>query len=332
MIEFRVEKEKSSFFNPSENRIEEVEVEIRYDPLTGKTSRIVPKPLPISPEPDIEDETRKPEFCPFCPEFVDGVVARDVRVVDGILRRNQAILFPNISPYALYSIVVRVSDDHHIPIQKFERDRFLDAFVLIREYFERAIQKDRTVRFGNIGMNYLKPAGSSITHPHIQATLSRYPTDYHRRIYEGGRSFFSENGEPFWKALIEIERDGERYVGKTGDVEWIASFSPRGFVHITGMSEGDFINSDERELEGISEGIVRILRAYAEMKFNSFNFSIFLPPIQHREGFYTVIDVVARSNLDKYYWNDCFFLPKLHDEGFSNLKPEEVAEKVRTWF
>jgi len=332
MIEFRIEREKSSFFNPSENKVEEVEVEIRFDPLTGKTSRIVPKPLPISSDPDIMDEIRKPEFCPFCPEYVEKVVARDVNIIDGILKRGEAILFPNISPYALYSIVVRISDVHYIPLEKFDEKKFLDAFILIQEYFKRAVQKDKTVRFGNISMNYLKPAGSSITHPHIQATLSRYPTDYHRRMYEGGRSFFSTHGKSYWKVLAETEKGGERYIGRTGEMEWITPFSPRGFAHVMGISERDFLRMDEDRMKDISEGIVRTLRAYDDMHFNSFNFSIFLPPLQEMEGFLTVIDIVARSNLDRYYWNDCFFLSKLHDEGFSNLTPEEVAEKVKKWF
>ena len=332
MIEFRCEKEISSFFNPADERVEEVEVEIRFDPLTGKTSRIVPKPLPVSPEPDIEEEIKKPEFCPFCPEHIEKIVARDVRVIDGLLKRDEAILFPNIAPYALYSIVVRISDAHYIPLDKFDRSQFSNAFILIQEYFRKAIEMDESIAFGNVSMNYLKPAGSSITHPHIQATLSEYPTDYQKRMYEAGKSFFTDHGKPFWEVLIEKERNGRRYLGKTGDVEWLTAFSPRGFAHVTGLLNGDFVHSGEKELEDISEGIIRVLKAYAEMNYNSFNFSIFLPPVREPEGFFTVIDVVARSNLDKYYWNDCFFLSKLHDEGFSNLKPEEVAEKIRKWF
>lgn len=67
-MEFKSLKEAYIFFNPISNLLEKSEVEIRFDPLTGKPSRIVEKPMPISLNPDISDVGVKP--CPFCDEKI----------------------------------------------------------------------------------------------------------------------------------------------------------------------------------------------------------------------------------------------------------------------
>ncbi|MBS3790853.1 MAG: hypothetical protein KGY66_08070 [Candidatus Thermoplasmatota archaeon] len=45
-----------------------------------------------------------------------------------------------------------------------------------------------------------------------------------------------------------------------------------------------------------------------------------------------MVDIITRTNLDKFYRADDFAMPKLFDEPYSNIMPEELAEKVKKYF
>lgn len=170
-MEFKVEKEVNEFFNPNEDRLEKVEIEIRHDPLTGKTSRIIEKPFPIAKDPDMSD-VEKDGFCPLCPENIYDVGAREPRVLDKKLgEKGEAVLMANITPYAEYSLVCRLSQEHYLGLDEFQVHHFSDAFDLLVDYLEKVKEKGE-IKYPSIIMNYLKPAGSSIVHPHMQMIIS----------------------------------------------------------------------------------------------------------------------------------------------------------------
>ncbi|MCX8172630.1 MAG: hypothetical protein N3D09_03330, partial [Archaeoglobaceae archaeon] len=74
-MEFRKEIETSKILIGG--KIEESVVEIRYDPLTLQTSRIVKKNIPLNISHDFEEEiTASRNWCPFCNERVEELVAR----------------------------------------------------------------------------------------------------------------------------------------------------------------------------------------------------------------------------------------------------------------
>src|SRR5437762_851958 len=84
-------------------------VEVRWDPLTGHTSRLV-RGGGLMPAADFDlgglaDDTRA--SCPFCPERVERVTPKLPAGIhpDGRIRHGQALLFPNLLPYAQYSSV-----------------------------------------------------------------------------------------------------------------------------------------------------------------------------------------------------------------------------------
>ncbi|MBS3782611.1 MAG: hypothetical protein KGY68_08425 [Candidatus Thermoplasmatota archaeon] len=66
--------------------------------------------------------------------------------------------------------------------------------------------------------------------------------------------------------------------------------------------------------------------------FKSSIFSTFIPPFGGKQEFSTVIDMITRTNLDKFYRADDFAMPKLLDEPYSNIMPEELAEKMKKYF
>ena len=75
-----------------------------------------------------------------------------------------------------------------------------------------------------------------------------------------------------------------------------------------------------------------MLKAYSEMECNSFNFSIFIPASTEKRKFATVLDMITRTNLDKFYRADDFAMPKLLDEPYCNIKPENLADKMKEYF
>ena len=321
-MEFTRSVEKAVFLNPATNEIEEVEIELRTDPLTDKISRILVKPLPFPKNPELPDFSR--EWCPFCEDRIYSIGARDVRVAGGeLMRRNESILMANISPYAEISLVIRISEAHYIPINEFKPQLFSDGFLLALDYIRKIGSS-----FATVTMNYLRPAGSSISHPHIQLMASDMLFDLQERIKKGAERFFLEEKEIFWDYFWKEFHNNRIHEGKW---RFFTPFVPRGFEHVQGYLKKGLLELDEDEINDLSEGIVKILKAYHELGFNSFNFGIFGPVL--RKNYLPIIfDIVARTPMDKYYQNDTFAIAKLYDEAYTNRRPEETAEEIKNYF
>lgn len=330
VIEYRKVVEKYRIFNPTINTYEDLEIEIRFDPLTGKPCRILPKPLPISRNPDISADVEvKP--CPFCDEMIDKVVARDVEVLgEKLLKKGEAVLFANLTPYAKYSLVVRLTSTHYVPLGNFKSEWFFNAFSLIQEYLKMLESKTKEYKFVTIIMNYLKSAGSSIVHPHLQVIISGVLMDYQERIVKAAKEFYDKYNVNYWIKLMELEEKSERFIHKN-TFFWYAPFAPRGFEHVSAITLKPFTKLNNEELTQLADGIVRVFKAYHDAGYNAINMSIF-SPTEEINYMATLVDIVTRSNLDRYYWCDVFAITKLFDEAYTIKKPEEVASHVRKYF
>ncbi len=325
-MEFRKEVEVSKVLVGG--KVDESVVEVRYDPLTLQTSRIVKKTFPLPTSEGFDDEISSTEsWCPFCEGRVDELAARDPEIMKGELwKRGEAILFSNLVPYSKYSLVVRLTKAHYLPVQDFKKEHFFDAFKLIQDYLNKLPEGKFYV---SIGMNYLKPAGSSIMHPHIQVVISESSTDYFARLDWSALEFMESNGKDFWIALVESEKEGERYIGRTEKTEWLAAFAPKGFYHFMAVpEEREFSTMSDAQLNGFADGIVRILKYYGKKGMNSFNFTFFCAD-RIGEHFRTNFHIVARSPFGKYYWCDVFFPKMLHDENITFFVPEDYAKELK---
>ncbi len=331
MIEFRKGTESARFYDPSDEEVKEREIEIRTDPLTGKTSRILDKPLDQNVEGDMSDVEKK-GFCPFCPENLEKVGARDTKVLSKeMVWRGEAALLANVTPYSEYSMVIRLSEGHYLSLEEFEKRHFADGFKLAKDYLSE-IEDIEENKFPALIMNYLKPAGSSVVHPHMQLLVSENRMDYQRRMLSKAEEFFEDGERSYWYDLLEEERNGKRYIGKVEKTEWISAFAPRGFDHVKGINLKNFLDFSDEDISDLSHGITNVLQAYSEMGRNSFNFSIFIPAFAEKSKFATVIDMITRTNLDKFYRADDFAMPKLLDEPYCNKKPEELAKEMKEYF
>mgnify|MGYP000624975536 CR=1 FL=1 len=325
-MEFRKEIEVAKILVGG--KVEESIAEIRYDPLTLQTSRIVRKTFPIPQTADFKDEIESTkEWCPFCNERIDNMAARDPEIMKGELwKKGEAVLFFNLMPYSKYSLVVRLTDAHYVNPSEFTVEHFVNAFMLIQDYLKKLPDGRFYI---SVGMNYLKPAGSSIMHPHIQVLISETSTDYFARLDWSSLEFKEANGKDYWKWLVEKERGGKRYIGKTEKTEWLAAFAPKGFFHFMGIpEEEEFAKMSEEQLRGFAKGITKILKYYEKKGLNSFNFTFFCAD-KLGDHFRTNLHVIARSPFSRYYWCDVFFPKMLHDESVVFFVPEEYAREIK---
>ena len=133
VIQFKKTVEKITYLNPGNNFQPTVlEMEKRYDPLTGDLSLLVPfKDLSLPPVDWVGAPTGSPaKKCPFCPENRDKATPRFTRdfLTDGRIIYNQAAVIPNLSPCEKHSAVVIMSDEHYLEWHKLSADIVSDAF------------------------------------------------------------------------------------------------------------------------------------------------------------------------------------------------------------
>jgi len=333
-LSFERETQTASFYSPlADFEAVEIEVERRTDPLTGRGARIVPESfLTPEEEPDIDAVVTDAEGCFFCPELVGDVTPKYPDWV-GFERGHvgEATSFPNLNPYGAHSNVVALTEDHFVPIDEFTVDVFADGLRAALEYVHAVFDHDDAARVASVNMNFLRSAGSSIVHPHVQTLVDDQGTNVQRERLAASRAYRDEHDTSYWTDLVTEERTGDRYVGSTGTVDWLAPFAPRHHRHLVGVAADHGVpDPEDRTVADLATGIVGVLGSYAEAGLNSFNFAMHLVPDE--PALPPVVDVVARSVFDRYYWSDSPFFTVLHDEGVVDVAPETYAAEARAFF
>ncbi len=337
-IQFDRTTQEATFYSPLED-FDEVatEVEVRADPLTGRQARIVPDNfLRPEGEPDIDEVVSDDGGCFFCPGTVTESTPKYPDWV-GVDRGSvgEATSFPNLNPYGAHSNVVALTEDHYVPIDGFTPETFANGLEAAMEYVTAVFDHDRDARFASINMNYLRPAGSSIVHPHVQTLVDDRGTNEQAARVEPAAAYHDGIGETYWHDLVAEERDGDRWIGSTGSVDWIAPFAPKHHFHVLGVADETGIPAADGDVVAdFATGIANTLSYYADEGLNSFNFALHLlreePKAQ--PTFHPVVDIVARSVFDRHYWGDATFFTVLHDEGVVDVAPEEYGPDVAAHF
>lgn len=331
MTAFDRHTQQASFHSPLEEFAEvDIDVEVREDPLTDRQARIVPESFLTPEETDIEEIVSDDEGCFFCPENVTDLTPTYPDWMDTERGEvGEATSFPNLNPYGAHSNVVALTKDHYRPIDEFTPEIFEDGLQAALE-FVTAVRDHEDAPLTSVNMNFLRPAGSSIIHPHLQTLVGDRGTNVQRTLLEASRTHHDEYSESYWETLVEDERDGERHVGTTGSVEWLAPFAPRHHRHFMGIASETGVPTPDGEVaSGFAAGITNVLDYYGDSELNSFNFALWLaddpamPP---------VLDIVARSVFGQYYWSDSPFFTVLHDEGVVDISPETYAEEASEHF
>jgi UDPglucose--hexose-1-phosphate uridylyltransferase len=306
-------------------------IDVRRDPLTGHSSRILPgRGLMPASDFDLEAFARENQpSCPFCPGRIDRLTPRlPARIHSGgRIECGEAVLFPNLHAYSSYSAVSVYSPRlHYLPVGALTSRLLADNLAAQAAYARAVMAAEPESVWASVNANHMLPSGSSLFHPHMQGIVDAEPTTFQRLLAEVPAQRFADY-------LDAERRSGERYLGDTGRIPWLASFAPvapaelRAFV--PGISSPAELTGDL--IDELAHGLALALGGYAEMGFESFNFAIYGAP-PGTEGYPLNLRLACRSNLKPFYRSDSTFLERLHWEGAVDLAPETVAQQIRGRF
>jgi UDPglucose--hexose-1-phosphate uridylyltransferase len=302
-------------------------IEVRLDPLTGHTSRILPERGLVPPSDfDLEAFARETQpQCPFCPGRIDRLTPLlPARIhPGGRIVCGEAVLFANLHAYSSHSAVSVYSPGlHYLPLGAMTERLIADNLAVQAAYAQAVMAAEPQSRWASVNANHMLPSGSSLFHPHLQGIVDTQPTTFQRLLAEVPAQRFADY-------LDAERRNGERYLGDTGRIQWMASFAPIAPAELRAFATGV---SSPAELTGdliaeLARGLALALGGYAEMGFESFNLAVYGAP-PGTGGYPLNLRLACRSNLKPYYRSDSTFLERLHWEGAVDLVPETVAQRM----
>jgi UDPglucose--hexose-1-phosphate uridylyltransferase len=306
-------------------------LELRWDPLTGQGCRLLPAgSLPPPERQALEAMAAQTRArCPFCAERVEQVTPRLLPELwpEGRIRCGEALLFPNLVPYAKWSSVSIYSAERHLlRLDELTPSLVADNLTAQATFARAVLRHDPSSRWVSVNANQMPPSGSSIFHPHLQGAANPEPTSVQRLLADLGFARLRE--------YVELERrEGERWIGSTGRVGWLASFAPVGPAEIRAFA-ADAASPEELDESAIAElasGLSRVLSVYAALGFQSFNLALYgAPPSSPRP--LLILRVVARAYFGPQLRSDAMWSERLHGEAATDVAPETVAARVREVF
>jgi UDPglucose--hexose-1-phosphate uridylyltransferase len=304
---------------------------VRWDPLTGRSCRLLPEvSLPPPATQDLEAlAAQSRPSCPFCVERLEHETPRFPAAIcpEGRIHVGEAVVFPNLLPYARWSSVSVYSPSRHLLRLEELTAALIGDNLSAQVEFDRAVlAHDPASTWFSINANQLPPSGSSIFHPHLQGSAHPVPTT--------SQCVFSELEPGRVRDYLEHERQsGERFIGARGPVEWVASFAPGGLYEIRAFVEGcaSTVDLDDERVAALASGLSAVLRLYAQLGFQSFNLAI------HGTGLGTsgaalLLRVVARAYFGPLRRSDVMWSERLHAEAATDTNPERLAELARGMF
>jgi UDPglucose--hexose-1-phosphate uridylyltransferase len=310
-------------FEPTKAR-----VEVRRDPLTGHSARILPAgSFPPPARHDLERlaaETR--DACPFCAERIEEQTPRLPAGVrpEGRIRAGEAVLFPNLVPYAKWSSVSVYSAERHLlRLPELTPALVADNLRVQRESGRAVLALDPSAAWTSINANHLPPSGSSIFHPHLQGSANPQPTTMQRLLAAVPPADV--------RAYVAAEReDGARLVASSDETDWLASFAPLGPAEICAFvsAAGSPHELEDARIDELARGISAVLHAYDDLGFQSFNLAFYGVP----GGETLLLRLVARAYFGAAERSDAMWSERLQWEAATDLAPEHVAELVRASF
>lgn len=331
---FHKEVEWFTFYDGEGNKIDR-KTEVRFDPLTGETSRLVFDPgMELTPPNyTVAAEQTAGKNCPFCPENVHKltpVFPKEITAA-GRISHGQAIVFPNLFPYSKHNGVVVFSGDHYVHLADFTVAMIKDAFIAAQNYIQQVIAVEKKPLRASINWNYLPFSGGSILHPHLHVVISESATNYQKLIENKGKEFKSTHNKAYFNHLYETEKkDGTRWIGEQGNIAWMHAYAPKAHNDFLAVFTDKILIQDinETDWENFAQGLQAIFSTISEQGLSSFNMALHFSnedePIHAR--------LVPRLTLGGLDTSDMNFFQILHEEPLTYKIPEDIAKKARVHF
>ncbi len=307
--------------------------EIRYDPLTGHSTRILNFPVRPVDKPDHTEMIKKSKsFCPFCPELVELVTPKfhpDLIKSERFIRGG-AICFPNAFPNDENAAVTVMSKTHYVPIAGFDEVILADSMNCCVDYLEEVALKQPSAVYQSINWNYMPLAGGSIIHPHLQITASSTPTNYYSSIEPVLSGYSEGKGNLFLHALVEEEKKAaQRFITESENISWVVAFAPMGIFDVIGVIKNCNSASDlrGRVLSEMLAGIIRVLAYIDSLNMHSLNMSIYFR--LNSEVFTPHIRICPRVSIPPFGTSQINYMRMLHNEPMTTVRPESVCEAIK---
>jgi UDPglucose--hexose-1-phosphate uridylyltransferase len=337
-ISFTAKEEFFTFHDPmQEGKLIDRKTEIRMDPLTGETSRIIFDPgAPFTPTDYSELATKTAgSKCPFCPENVLSFTPRfpNELIEGGRLIQGEAIVFPNLFPYSKHNAVVRMCDQHYVKLDEFTAPLIANSFSAAHSYLKKVIARDSKTTYASINWNYLPPSGGSILHPHIHVLASELPTNYQLTASAGSQQFHDETGQNYYEALIKQEREmDQRYIGSLGSIDWVHAFAPKSHTYFIGIVDAFSLEDlDKNSWQDLAESIIRFFRYFEKIGITSFNLGLFIP-VNNNGTEKVHVRLVPRLTMGALQTSDMNVFNFLHSEPLCMKVPEQTTKEVAVHF
>lgn len=337
--QFRIEEEVMEFYDPRNGwKPIAQKTEVRYCPLTGRTSRLVPTVGFRVQPPDYRAvvEQTKAAGCPFCSEHVEQVTPKFPAKVcpSGRLRQGEAVLFPNLFPYGQHSSVIRLTDRHYVPLNEFTEEMLRDGFQLAIQYLHTLRRIDPGSTYLSVNWNYMPVAGASVVHPHIQALATPHPSNYQREMETAAKAFLKEHGIAYFDWLMEEERRlDQRWIAESDTIAWMHAFAPLGQIDVVGICKAvsDLAHVSDRLIVQLCRELRVILSYLHDQGFGGLNLAWYLP-VGSPPGMSAHVRIIARTNLGLIGTSEYNYLNALHQEPVCLKKPEETAGEMKKRF
>ncbi|MDI3257147.1 MAG: hypothetical protein QJR01_05410 [Kyrpidia sp.] len=340
MIEFLAEDSVTVFQDPTKNwEITRRTTQIRKDPLTGIRTRILDYPVHMPDPPDLTDlAVQTAKTCPFCCPRVTEATPKYLPEVspEGRFGRGESVLFPNMFPYDENSAVAVFSNRHYVTMPELTADYLMDGFLTAGDYAEALNRAYPSVKkYFSLNWNYMPVAGASIIHPHYQIVAGHEPTNYHETLLKASARFYDLHKVPYWTNLVAAEKEkGERYLGRTGKVDWLIAYAPRGLIEVVGVAEDAARVEDlaPERWRDLAEGLQRVFGHFAEKRFPGFNLTLFSGLEEDRDHYRLQVRVVPRAVLSVIGTNEVNYFKMLHEECLTMMHPEKAAAELKRAF
>ncbi len=348
MIEFASRKVKSTLLDPRENfALKSVETEIRTDPLTKDSGRLAHLGMIKAQKEDFSgwDTPEIRQICPFCTGNIETMTPRfpEDLIPEGHLRKGDATVICNISPYDQYSGLTVMSKDHLVTVEMLTEKLLKNAFQAGLEFCHLVREKDPQLPYHLIGWNYMPPSGGGLVHPHQQVIITDAPGNLYRKTIDSSRQFARQKGKNYWEALYETEQaKNERYLGRIGQGHWLVPFVPLGVLgEFMAVFPGIHTIDDmqEKTLEDLVQGLRRLFDYFESQQIYSFNMGLYFAPHREEEemevkDYYTLhARIIPRTYLNLMQKPpDTNMFQVALQEPFAVLAPEDLCQEVKPFF
>lgn len=340
MLVFEKQTIHSRILSPSGQAVEKP-VEVRTNPITGRTCRITlsraeeREPATVSlpdPPPFAEDRSN----CPFCSARLTTHTPQIFPALcpEGRMRKGASCLFPNMFPYGSYSAVSLFDDNHFVEIGTASLDAYANSFLNCCEYLLRILSYDSDAIYMAITQNHLPSAGGSLLHPHLQVQADRIASNHHRFLRRRGEVYFRETRSGIFSDYAEHEKlDGSRYIGSTGPWEWMAAFAPEGFFEIWGILPGitSIRKTTPQHWFDLARGVICTQKFYRSLFRNAYNLGILLTE-DGSESLDLRVALVVRSNYAPWVRSDFTGFEVILGDMATFTAPEQTAERARPFW